>query len=194
VNRPLRPGLLPGIAGAEAVFSPCGSYRYRLERRWDLERPLCVWIMLNPSLGDAWRMDPTLWRVYHFSQGYGAGGFLVVNLYAYVSPSPHDLVTVARAHLDPEGPDNREHLRSALLQCTAPGVHAVAAWGNVAHGSPAASAFLRLAALRGVELSCLGLTRSGAPRHPLHAPRACPLLAYAPSRSSSGPGRPIGPA
>lgn len=31
-----------------AVISPCGRYRYRLDRRW-ADGPSIAWIMLNPS-------------------------------------------------------------------------------------------------------------------------------------------------
>ena len=66
-----------------AVLSPCGTYRYRLDRSWnkDVCAPM-VWVMLNPSTADADEDDSTLRRVTAFSKKAGCGGLVVVNLFA----------------------------------------------------------------------------------------------------------------
>jgi hypothetical protein len=90
---------------ATAVLSDCGTYRYRLGRRW-AEGPVDVWIMLNPSTADATVDDRTIRRCMEFSRRWGAGALVVGNLFALRATDPAELVR----HPDPIGPDNDEHL------------------------------------------------------------------------------------
>lgn len=71
-----------------AKLSPDGHYRYLLWRVWDAERPLCGWIMLNPSRADAAADDPTLRRCRRFSLDWGFGGLLAGNLFAWRTAHP----------------------------------------------------------------------------------------------------------
>lgn len=56
-----------------AVLSPCGLYRYRLERSWGAGPRIC-WVMLNPSTADADTDDPTIRRCVRFSRDAGFDG------------------------------------------------------------------------------------------------------------------------
>lgn len=142
-----------------ALFSPCGLYRYRLTRIWD-ERPPLVFVMLNPSRADAETEDPTMRRCIGFARDLGFGGMTALNLFAYRTPHPAAL----KAAADPVGPDNEAHLERALSG----GGTIVAAWG--AHGTFGGRArhFLERARRHRTTLSCLGLTAQGHPRHPLY--------------------------
>ena len=71
-----------------AEISPCGLYRYWLEREWDTALPKLVVGMLNPSTADAAVDDPTLLTLIHFGRLWGYGGLAVVNLYGWRSPHP----------------------------------------------------------------------------------------------------------
>ena len=42
--------------------------RYRLWRIWDEDRPLVLFLLLNPSIGDATQNDPTIKRLIFFAQ------------------------------------------------------------------------------------------------------------------------------
>jgi len=64
-----------------------GQYRWTLERVWRAGPHVC-WIMLNPSTADHLIDDPTILRCIHFTQLWGYGGFVVVNLYPFRSPNP----------------------------------------------------------------------------------------------------------
>jgi hypothetical protein len=190
VTAPPKPGRLPGLGGgAEALFSDCGCYRYLLARSWHPDRGRLYWVMLNPSTGDADRMDPTLWRVFGLSQTFGAGSFAVVNLYPYITPDPGEL---KRSRPSAEAvAQNAVYLRSVLESPRlAQAARVVCAWGNVGQGTEEATRFLELAALAQVPLWCLGVTGQGAPRHPLHAPAYSRLQPYPPgAQVPAVPGR-----
>lgn len=146
--------------GRSAVISDCGTYRYRLERRWAPHGFTVTWVMLNPSTADADTDDPTLRRITAFSRRMGFSRLIVVNLYAYRATQPADLWRAT----DPVGPDNDEHLRDAMA-----GHVVVVAWGALAKPDRIAR-FLQIhrAAPGAGRLHALALTSAGQPRHPLY--------------------------
>jgi hypothetical protein len=146
-----------------ARLSPDGVYRYELHRIWGDSARLVGWIMLNPSTADADLDDPTIRRCIGFARSWGYGGIVVRNLFALRSTSP----TALRGHPDPVGPENDHWLRAG---CSDVGTLTVCAWG--VHGSlndrdQHVTELLRSA---GVQLQALGVTKDGAPRHPLYLP------------------------
>ena len=130
--------------------------------------------MLNPSTADALEDDPTIRRCIGFARDWGFGGIEVVNLFAMRATDPREL---DRAN-DPVGQDNGRYLHRALLRSTL----IVLAWG--AHGSlrDRAAATRRVVSRR--RPRCLGLTRSGEPRHPLYLRRDAPLVPVRSARRS----------
>jgi hypothetical protein len=94
-----------------AVISPCGRYRYRLDRRW-ADGPSIAWIMLNPSTADSNTDDPTIRRIRAFSQAWGFGALTVVNLYAWRATDPRDLWQAP----GPVGPENDAYLVEACTR------------------------------------------------------------------------------
>jgi hypothetical protein len=150
-----------------AVFSACRRYRYSLTRIWNRDRPTVLFIGLNPSTADATRNDPTIRRCMGFAKDWGYGGLVVVNLFAYRATQPRQLKQAA----DPIGPRNDAAIQRANWATQM----IVAAWGI--HGS----LFNRD---RNVLMDlnrpfCLGLTRDGAPRHPLYVSKVTRLTPYA---------------
>lgn len=155
------------LTESAATISPCGLYRYRLSRRWS-SGPTCVFVMLNPSTADARHDDPTIRRCIGFAKREGCGSLVVVNLFAFRATSPADM----KAATDPVGLENDEHITRAMVDADGP---VIAAWG--AHGSyRGRDGHVRL--LTDVPLSCLSLTKSGAPGHPLYIKADAPLVAY----------------
>ncbi len=147
-----------------ATISGCGKYRYELRRVWDLKKPQVVWIMLNPSTADANQDDPTIRKVYGFSKRWGAGGFTVVNLFAYRATDPRELKTAE----DPFGPLNTDFVRSHLYSMS----RVVLAWGAAAQVPPlllkeAKDRIGYLLFERDGDVLCLGRTTSRDPLHPL---------------------------
>lgn len=147
---------------SHAAISPDGQYRYVLHRRWGVG-PIATFIMLNPSTADGRTDDPTIRRCVGYARRFGCAALTVLNLYAYRATNPRRLRTVA----DPIGPLNDDHLtRDARIAASA-GLPLVAAWG--AHADPARVA--AVLALPGMgALQALGVTKQGAPRHPLYLP------------------------
>lgn len=187
------PGSQPALAlalsfdGASgAIVSDDGLYRYALTRTWRLDvLPLCF-VMLNPSTADALVDDRTVRRCMGFARREGAGGIRVVNLFAYRATSPAALRAwglVDDATNDPRiGPHNDRYL--AALPAAE---RVVVAWG--AFAAPGRIAHVvHLLALR--PLYCLGVTASGAPRHPLYVRGDAPLVPWpvAPGTGAQGPG------
>ncbi|GHO96088.1 hypothetical protein KSF_061360 [Reticulibacter mediterranei] len=144
------------------------AYRYRLWRTWDTDRPSLVWILLNPSMADEHTDDPTLRRLLRFSQTFGYGGLVLVNLFAWQTPDPRLLSTVP----DPVGPKNDHFIQEAVTQTE----QIVIAWGNGGRYLHREQAVLAL--LSSVPLSCLNVTRCGSPVHPLYQPRTRSLMPF----------------
>lgn len=139
-----------------ARVSECGSYRYDLTRRWG-NGPTATFVMLNPSTADDTVDDRTIGRCMTFAQREGCSGLVVVNLYAYRATRPIDLWRV----VDPVGPENDDSIRNRTSTCGL----VIAAWG--AQREPERVAQVR--DLIGARAICaLGLTKDGAPRHPLY--------------------------
>lgn len=145
--------------GSGANFSRCRRYRYTLWRRWSNDGGQVMIIGLNPSTADAKRDDPTIRRCIRFARDWGAGGLVVVNLFAYRATYPVDL----KAAPDPIGPRNDYWIRRMAARSQV----VVAAWGN--HGALMDRAAKVQTMLRG-KLCCLRRTAAGQPAHPLYLP------------------------
>lgn len=144
-----------------AVISQCGLYRYHLWRVWDKQLPILAFVMLNPSKADAEVDDPTIRRCLGFARRDGYGGISVRNVFALRATNPADLL----CHPDPVGPDNEQHLAA----CRAPLLtRFVVAWGSRFGGERLRSAYKSAAVVLAVQKPyCLGVTKSGDPRHPV---------------------------
>lgn len=145
-----------------ATFDATGQYRYRLWRSWDGSLPRVAFVMLNPSTADHRQDDPTIRRCIGFARDWGYGGLLVVNLFAYRTPSVAALFQVR----DPVGPDNDRHLAEVGRRAAA----VVLAWGVHGARDGRAEGVLGLLGRCRAPLLCLGTTRHGHPRHPLYLP------------------------
>ena len=144
-----------------ADVSPCGRYRYRLERWWGTGDP-AVFVMLNPSTADASEDDPTIRRCVGFAESWGYSGLIVVNLFAWRATNPRDLPADKAMAIGPHGDAaiRAAAHRSALVVC---------AWGagGALHGRGAEV----LKALREhAQPWTLRTTKAGHPSHPLYLP------------------------
>lgn len=151
-------------------ISQCGKYRYLLRRLWDDDKPRALFVMLNPSTADAEIDDPTIRSCTRLADGLGYGSFEVVNLYGVRTSDPSVLETVS----DPVGPHNKYVIDSAISRCDM----IICAWG--AHPMAerrAQDVITQLRAFRPA-VFCFGVTKSGAPKHPLYIKSGTQLRAY----------------
>lgn len=164
-------GLLVDTGGtlyetAAAAFSVDRRYRYALTRQWDADQPWVTFVMLNPSTADAFRIDPTVTRCCNRARKLGAGGLLVLNLFAVRATDPR----VMRTHPDPVGRDN-DRVIADCVRTLAPTV--IVAWGADAmvRKTGRDDEVLHLLAGAGVIVQRIGPpTAAGHPRHPLYLP------------------------
>lgn len=144
------------IVYSSATFSPCRKYRYALVRVWNESLPHATFIGLNPSTADEQADDPTVRRCIGFARAWGFGSVALGNLFALRATDPKYLLRVS----DPVGPEND----AWILRLQQESDFVVAAWG--CHGRIRDRGNQVAKTL--IQPYCLGLTRSGAPRHPLY--------------------------
>lgn len=154
-----------------ATISDCGRYRYDLTRQWGDERTL-LWCMLNPSTADAEVDDPTIRRCVGFSRREGYGRLVVVNLFAFRATEPDELLRTT----DPYGPLNSRTIGSHLADERVDRL--VVAWGAWFR-QHSKRLWLTRPRIEGIlPTVCLGVTKTGAPRHPLYVKADEPFTAW----------------
>ena len=157
-------------AESTATFSDCGRYRYLLQRQWD-KGAVCLFVGLNPSTATAGNDDATVRRCAALAKTWGFSGITMANLFAVRCRHPQILST----HRDPIGPENDRFLLPTIKQAD----RVVAMWGN--HGlKPYALPTRRdqyILSLRD-DWQCLGITKHGAPRHPLYVASSSTLMSF----------------
>ena len=154
----------------QAEFSECGRYRYLLQRQWG-DEAICLFVGLNPSTATADSDDATVRKCVALARTWGFSGMAMANLFAVRCRYPQILST----HQDPVGPDNDRFLLPAIGQAHT----VVAMWGN--HGLKSYGQLARrdqyILSLRD-DWQCIGITRHGAPRHPLYVANSSPLVNF----------------
>lgn len=123
-----------------------------------------VFVMLNPSTADAFKLDPTVSRCREFARRWGADMLEVVNLYALRSSNPRDLDKYIDKHGTKALCEDVDNDAAILGACDDADI-IVAAWGNNAWRG--ARGTIVRSMLRRRNLQHLGLTKNGAPLHPL---------------------------
>lgn len=138
-------------------------YRYILWRKFDpdaMVSQMCAFIGLNPSTATADKLDSTVTRCEYYAGAWGYAGFIMLNLFGYRATYPEDML----AHEDPAGdPANIDAIRWTAEHAG----KVVCAWGNT--GAHLGRSQYVKDELKGVELYCLKLNKTGEPLHPLYA-------------------------
>ncbi len=149
-----------------AIMSPCGKYRFRLERDCSLPFPgskVIAYFGVNPSTADAVEDDATVrkWRGFTIrNQGHR---FIVGNVFSYRSKNVADLQTAPLTYEE----EHWNHIRGIIADADL----LVPCWGSRNKLPPRAVArlgeFLDLLLKSGKPVFHLGLTKTGDPAHPL---------------------------
>lgn len=148
-----------------ANFSPDRTYRYALGRRFSmLSDRLLVFIGLNPSTANENQDDPTIRRCVGFAKREGCGGIVMLNLFAYISSDPAEMMRQS----DPVGPDNDRIIKSF----DGLGHTFVACWGHWDFADRSAAVMKLISQ----PMFCLGVTKDGKPKHPLYLPADARLI------------------
>ena len=150
-----------------AFMSDCGKHRYLLSRIWDENKPMVMFIGLNPSRADHIKNDPTITRCEGFGKSWGYGGLYFANLYSWRTPYPENLIK----HL-PEavGPDCNDNLRYMIGFSD----KVVCAWGSWKFINERVKEVMTLIN----EPYCFGLNKDGQPKHPLYLKSTTPLQKF----------------
>lgn len=151
-----------------ARLSDCRQYRYRLWRTWDTRLRHITYVMLNPSVADETKDDATITRCIRRAEKLGAGGIIVMNLFAFVSTEPDRLY----AAQDPVGPETD----TELLEACRDALHVICAWGT--HGTHLGrdNEVLKLLRANGIQPQALAFNGDGSPKHPLYVSYDTPLV------------------
>lgn len=144
-----------------ASFSKCLAYRYTLTRQWNGKKGYCMFLMLNPSTADEYKNDATVERCERYARGWGYGGLLVGNIFAYRATERKDMTAYTG---DPIGEDNDNNIinmakRSEIVVC---------AWGIDGAHMDRSRQVLQLLKDNSIEPYCLTVTKDGEPGHPLY--------------------------
>ncbi len=145
-----------GIMESSAEFSTCRKYRYSLNRVWDTTAPKVLFIGLNPSKADEKTNDPTIRRCIQFAKDWNFGGFCMINLFAYCTHDPKELMKA----IDPVGPENDTILQKHISNSET----IILIWGNLGRFLKRNEAVLKLIK----NPLCLKINKNGTPAHPLY--------------------------
>ncbi len=159
-----------------AVISPCGLFRYRLEREIQLSGIVVALFGVNPSTADATKDDATIRKDIGFGLRNGWRRIIKGNLFAYRATDVRELSRAA----DPFGPENLDHVARIIQDADL----LVPCWGS-RDKLPSRfryeymEDFAGLLYASGKPVRCFGITKSGDPMHPLMLGYDTPLREWA---------------
>ena len=158
-----------------AVISPCGLFRYRLDRMVDmLGGPALAYFGVNGSTADGKTDDHTVRKWNGFTRIAGGSRYIVGNAFGFRAKDVRALAAAA----DPVGPDNDRYLAEIVAEADI----LVPCWGNRGKVPPRlrprfdALAELIFAARKPVRV--FGFTNGGDPLHPLTLGYDTPLVEW----------------
>lgn len=157
-----------------AIFSPCGEYRYLLERDVASEGIVIAYFGVNGSTAGVSREDQTTMKWRRFTVDNGGRKYIAANPFAKVATDVRELAKCA----DPVGPHNAFHLKEAI--CCADLL--VPCCGSrlklPKHLRPKLDELYDLLFASGKPIKVFGFTNSGDPKHPLMLPYSTPLIEW----------------
>lgn len=162
-----------------AVLSPCGLYRYRLDRVVGVTGSVYAFFGVNPSTADANIDDATVRKWIGFTKAWGGSRFMAGNVWPLRSTDVRALATAVR-WLD-VGRENQRHILAMVDEADI----LVPCWGDRAkvprlmHNE--LDALLSLLVGTRKPVMHFGLTKGGDPKHPLMLGYSTPLQPWSQS-------------
>lgn len=161
-----------------AIISPCGKYRYRLEREVGMDGLTFAYFGINPSTAGATINDATVRKWIGFTKVNGGRRFVVGNVSAYRAT---DVKELTAALIPPERYwENLNHLKRIIADADI----LVPCWGNRSkapkHMRNDFDMVLAMLHTSGKPVRHFGLTTSGDPKHPLMLGYDTPLITLEP--------------
>ena len=151
-----------GTMKRSAIFDKNKRYRYQLKRIWDKDRPSICWILLNPGLMGDDEEDETVSKCIEYSQKWGYGSLILVNLFAYRSAYIKDLLESS----EPVGEENDQYIIEASRQSD----RTLLAWGGSGNFMNRNQHVLKQLDMN--KTYCLKVLIDGNPAHPLLLPQS----------------------
>lgn len=160
-----------------AIISPCGKFRYRLEREVGMDGVTFAYFGINPSTADATVDDATVRKWIGFTKVNGGRRFIVGNISAVRATDVRELKSIIvspRQH-----GENFGHLSRIVDDADV----LVPCWGNRSkapiHMHNDFDAILAMLLTSGKPVKHFGLTATGDPKHPLMLGYDTPLVDFA---------------
>lgn len=157
-----------------AILSPCGTFRYRLDREVQAEGLVFAWFGVNPSTADATLDDQTVRKWRGFTLRNGGRRFIVGNVFSYRATDVGMLAGVT----EDCGPEHWDHLRAIIAEADV----LIPCWGRrsklPANKRHRPLELLEVLHASGKPVMNLGLTKDGDPIHPLTLGYDTPLLLW----------------
>lgn len=165
------------FASSGAEFSACRRWRYHLWREWGNKKRRCIILGLNPSTATELLDDATIRRCIGYSKAWGFGAYDMLNLFAWRSTDPTELLKLSDTNR--VGPDNDEVIRRVVRGAS----RVVLAWGS--HKKLGAIVAERAEHVRRIVLATcprdivgqFGTNADGQPKHPLYLPKSAEFQA-----------------
>lgn len=157
-----------------AILSPCGLYRFELERDVQLDGIVTALFGVNPSWADATSDDPTIRKDIGFAKVHGWRQIIKGNVFPFRS----DDVRALRGVTDHRLEENAEHIRAIAARADI----LVPCWGRrdklPVPLRPQLAVTLDLLRATGKPIFTFGFTASGDPIHPLMLAYSTPLTRW----------------
>lgn len=175
--------VIPEFFATGAEFDESRTHRFSLYRRWDITKPACTFVMLNPSTADENTLDPTITRCVMFADRWGYGTLKVVNLFSFRATDPKEL-TAPLNFVKVFDRTMQDRNDAAIRNAVMTSLLIVGAWGN--HGcimrrgefvaTMIENKLLHTAQIEPIKFMCLGVTKQKQPTHPLYIAYTTPLV------------------
>lgn len=161
-----------------AVFSPCRTWRYRLDRpigTTQLESGLHYGFCgINASTAAEDEEDQTTKKWWGFTIRNGGSRYTAFNPYAFCSTDVHGLALTP----DPIGPENDRHIAEIIAEVDV----LVPCWGNLQKIPkllrPRVARVLEMILASGKPVKTFGLNKGGDPTHPQMLGYDTPLIPW----------------